>query len=217
MAASITAYKSLLKKLLPKGRAWTAEEGSWLDKLLEALAVELTRIEDRARNLIEEADPRTTTELLEDWEEFVRIPDECQDKASTVPARRTDVVRKLTNRGGSSLGYFKQLATSAGYTVIVRNAHPFRMGRNRMGDFMNGDDWISWFVIEAPALDVNPFLMGSSVMGEPLRTFRNEILECIVRRAMHAHVDVFFDYDPRLLTEQDEILTTEDDEEIALG
>ncbi len=46
--------------------------------VLTGLAEELTRIELRALDLIEESDPRSAEETIEQWEEMLGLPDEQQ-------------------------------------------------------------------------------------------------------------------------------------------
>lgn len=58
--------RSLLQ-LLPRGAAWARSLDGTLGTLLEALAGELERIEDRALQLLRESLPSTVEELVDEW------------------------------------------------------------------------------------------------------------------------------------------------------
>ena len=55
-----TDYQTLLQQLLPYGPAWTDDPDAGITRLFTGLAQELARLDTRAWQLIEEADPRTT-------------------------------------------------------------------------------------------------------------------------------------------------------------
>jgi len=61
-----------MKQLLPPGW-WNLSPDSVLSKVFLAAGDECERVEDRSLVLIEEADPRTTSELLEDWERVLEL------------------------------------------------------------------------------------------------------------------------------------------------
>lgn len=187
-------YVQLLKGLLPKGRAWNRDSGTMLDKFLYGLAAELERDDVLISKLITEADPRTATELLPEWEETVGLPDECQDISQSVGQRRADIFRKFSTAGGQSPQYFIDLAATFGYTVEIKNLLSFRAGRGRAGDHIWG--WDFRFYWQVFSNDVTPvyFRAGQSSAGNPLRLYRNDILECVIRRAAPAHTHTIFAY-----------------------
>lgn len=59
--------------LLPRGVAWSKSPDSRLGKLLDALTRELDRVEARAADLLRESNPRTTSELLLEWDAIVAL------------------------------------------------------------------------------------------------------------------------------------------------
>ena len=79
--ATAEQYRQALQSLLPPGPAFTREPNALLTKLLDALAQELYRADLRAAQLIDEAFPDTTTELLPDWERVAGLPDACGEIA----------------------------------------------------------------------------------------------------------------------------------------
>src|SRR4051812_28592617 len=91
----VEIYTKLLKRLLPPGRAWVASDGGHLSGLFSGLAEELSRAHVRGLALIEEMDPRTTFELLEDWERICGLPDACTGLGTTLQDRRNQIVARL--------------------------------------------------------------------------------------------------------------------------
>lgn len=189
-------YIEVLKSLLPKGFAWTRGISSTFYKLFDAMAEEMARFDLRVgTDLINEADPRTSFELLTDWEALVGLPDDCQTSLGvTVAQRRLDIIRKLTSRGGQSRQFFIDLAAAFGYTVTVTQALPFRAGKSRCGDrCYDVDWWYHWFVSADSAISTY-FLSGVGRAGDPLRTWTNTTLECVIREVKPAHSVVHFIY-----------------------
>src|SRR3546814_16731414 len=96
------AYLAQLQTLLPPGDAWPRDPDAVLTRMLDAFAAALAQVDGRAGDLITEADPRSTDELLEDWERVTGLPDPCAGDEQTAEGRRGRVVKKLPNRGGQS-------------------------------------------------------------------------------------------------------------------
>ena len=107
MAVTDADYLVQLQQLLPPGRAWPRDPNSALGKLLYGLAGEMARVDQRAENLINEALPNTTSELLPDWERVTNV------------TSRDAVVVTLTTGGGSTPAYFIALASALGITVAI--------------------------------------------------------------------------------------------------
>lgn len=190
----IIRYKELLKSLWPEGKAWNREEGSMFDVLNEGLAVELARIEERVQNLLNEADPRTAFEALDDWENVVGIPDDCESQAATITERQAAIVRRLRYRGALTKTFLTELAALLEYEIEIDETFPFRMGKNRMGDPMYGANWKFWFTVRIEEFETGVFRMGTNRMGDRLRSFQNTILECVLNKSKPAHTDILFTY-----------------------
>jgi len=192
--ATAEQYRQALQSLLPPGPAFTREPNALLTKLLDALAQELYRADLRAAQLIDEAFPDTTTELLPDWERVAGLPDACGEIAGTIQERRRDLLAKLTARGGQSRQYFIDLAAQLGFTITISEFRPFRVGMNAVGEPLYGADW--WFVwqVNASETTYTYFRTGASSIGEPLRTWGNHRLECVVDQLKPAHTIVIFSY-----------------------
>jgi uncharacterized protein YmfQ (DUF2313 family) len=200
---SALAYQAQLAALLPRGRAWPREDGSELMKLMHAKAEELARIDGRVSDLLEEVDPRTTLELLDDWERVAGLPDSCIAAPDSIAERRAAVQSRITGMGGQTREYFINLAATLGFAITIDEFQPFRVGAGRVGDLLYGEAWAHvWRVnVQPPAIDdggglsIRYFRVGESRVGERLVGFGSLDLECIIRRAAPAHSIVIFAYD----------------------
>lgn len=191
----IDDYIEQLSALLPPGLAIRRETDTDVYKLLTALAEELARVDGRGDDLLRESDPRTTLEMLTDWETQVGLPDPCLAGVDqTVQERRNAVVARLTGRGGQSRQFFIDLAASLGYTVTITEFRPFRAGISTAGDALTNGDWIFAWRVNAPETTITPFRAGQSTAGEPLRAWGNERLECAIERVSPAHTILQFAY-----------------------
>jgi len=212
--SQIDNYRSFLLNLWPQGRAWNREFESLLYLITEGLSVEFTRLETRALELLRELDPRTTFELLSEWESMLGIPDECQSVSGTNEERLRAILLKLTQRGGNALS--KQamidLAASVGYTVEIEEpgANLFRCGVSRCGDRLYGSLWKFWFQVITESYVTSQFRAGTNRAGDRLRSFQNTELECVIGRAKPAHTNAQFIYLGEVIsTEGGEDLLTE--------
>lgn len=194
--ADEAAYLAGLQALLPRGWAWPRREDSNLAKLVAAIADGFARLHRGiTRLLVTEADPRSTLELLPEWERMLGLPDECIGIPETLQERRLLVTTRYTATGGQSRAYFIELASSLGYSVTIEEGKVFRLGLSRLGaDRLNHPGWAYAWTVHAPTVTVIPFRLGQSTLGERLKTFGNARLECSIRRAAPAHTIVHFAY-----------------------
>lgn len=112
---------SLLQAHLPTGAAWLAWRipGKNAYKLISALA----RAYDDAIQFMckveSELDPRTTEELITEWEAAVGLPDPCLPKATTLEERRAWIMFRLTKRRWSTAQDWHDLAALYGLTIAI--------------------------------------------------------------------------------------------------
>lgn len=210
MASNVKKYASLLKNLLPLGRAW---ENVKDNTLWRGLGTELCRVEDRGVDLLREFGPLTTDELLDDWEALLGIPDECTPADQSINERRVQINQKLGLVGGINAQFYIDLAASLGFTIEIENPLPFTVGRMRVGDalynnqpprdtFRVGDNvvsnqlavfgWQFYFIAKVPVAELTRFRVGNSRVGEPLVEFGNALLQCTIRKSKPAHSGVVF-------------------------
>jgi uncharacterized protein YmfQ (DUF2313 family) len=209
MSQSAAAYARVLRQLLPTGPAWIIEPDDVRAKALLAMAEELARLDARGDQLIEEMDPRTTLELLGEWERAVGLPDDVVTEIpATITERRIAVLQKLTASGGQSRQYFIDLAATSGFNVTIteyfKDVAAARCGTMRCGLFRvySTDAAFVWQVnvdLSSPGLagGLQPsvwFRCGIWRCGERLRSWNGPILEDIIRRYAPAHTTVLFVY-----------------------
>lgn len=188
-------YRLLLAGLLPLGGAWPREPQSTLQQTLSALAAELARVDQRVSALLIESDPRSASELLGDWERVAGLPDPCVVAPQTVQERRAAVEARITGVGGQSKAFFIQIAARLGYTISIDEFRPFVAGSNAGDSLSNGAAWAHTWRINAPEQTVREFRVGEATVGEALRTWGNEILECAFdHRLKPAHTNLLFAY-----------------------
>lgn len=199
------AYRDQMLQLAPPGKAFPRHPGSSWGRLLHGLAEELARVDARTGQLLDEADPRTTLELLPDWERVAALPDTCTGKPDTITERRAALVSRIASTGGQSIPYFVGLAASLGYYVEIQEYRPLEAGFD-CGDECRGDDWaFVWtmrvLIDEESYVDgLAEFVAGSSA-GDYLRGWGALDLECVIGRARPAHTVTLFAY----ITEPDAV------------
>ena len=195
MGMSRGDYLSQLQALLPQGPAWPREPDALLTRLLDGFAEEFARVDARADQLIEEADPRTTYELLADWERVAGLPGTCALLAGidlTVEQRRAALVAKITERGGQSRAYFIALAALLGFTITITEFHEYSVNDD-IESALNGEDWNFAWQINAPLNTVIDMTVASNV-DTPLSVWGNALLECALSKDKPAHTVALFAY-----------------------
>lgn len=190
-------YLHMLLALLPTGPAWRAPIGSVLRTELEAMAQELARVEAALELALDECDPQTTQLMLLEWETELGLPDECSELYETVAERRGAVLAKLTDTGGMRPEDYEELAmvyAEEGYVVRVVDYQPFVVDGSSVGEALTNDEWTYAFGVQAPGITFRDFNVGVSVAGEPLRTWGNTKLACVIDRYKPAHAVAVLEY-----------------------
>lgn len=177
------AYARQLKQLLPRGSLFALESDSNLSKLLLGIADELARIDGRAEDLVNEWDPRTCDDTIEDWERVLGVT---PASGVSLAARRLLVSTMITAQGGSTKAYFAAVAAALGFSVtVVRTAvHTWTMTVD-----------LSESTTEF-ALESTDFRAGIARAGDPLSSWRIPALEDVINRLKPAHTLALFVYVP---------------------
>lgn len=186
--ATATDYKNMLIALLPKGEAWDSAD---IVPQMTALAEELARIDARLAALIEESDPRTVTELIDEWETDWSLPTECTGPLDTLEKRRDALINRIRTTPDQSRQTYIDFAEQAGYTITITEYSA--------GDAVPGHPEIptadAAFVVQ-----INSALTGfddremGDDMGEPFATWGDTFLECTLRELSQAHHVLIFAY-----------------------
>jgi uncharacterized protein YmfQ (DUF2313 family) len=195
--ASKAGYLHSLQGLLPQGQAWTRDKSAVLTKVLELLAAELARVDTRIQALHKEADPRTTVEMLTDWETHAGLPDTCTPAGVTYQERIAALVDKITRLGGQSPAFYIGIAERLGYEIELVEYKPFICGYSECGDELNGGDEIRFqWVVRVLGARLTEFYCGVSECGDALGEFdQAEDLECILRLLKPAHTNLILSYE----------------------
>jgi uncharacterized protein YmfQ (DUF2313 family) len=187
-----SAYLEQLQALLPPGAAWPRDPDAVLTRILDSTAAEMARIDGRAADLALEADPRTTIELLADWERVLGLPDPCSGLAPDLAGRRAQVTARLTALGGQSVAFFIALGAALGYTVSIEEFRPFTCD-SQVDDSIDPHPWPFAWRVQAPRTTVR-VMSCASACDEPIRSWGNQPLECLFQRLAPAHTKVLFAY-----------------------
>ena len=120
-------YRELCFSLVPLGLFNHQRENakSAIYKLFDGLAAEFARIHQRADDLVLEANPASTAELLQLWEETLGITPNSTD---TTAKRRARVVARFLEEGGQSREYFIALAAALGFEIEIETYPAFEAG-----------------------------------------------------------------------------------------
>lgn len=188
--ATVQDYEVQLQALLPPGPAWSEP-----DVLLAGIALECSRIHGRLLQLIEEADPRTTTEMLGDWERVAGLPNACMralEVDQTFAQRIGALVAHLTATGGQSIPYYVSVAAALGYSVTI-DEFPIHTVLSDVNAALNAPPWQYVWRINSQLITSGGFSVISPVI-EPLSWFGNEALECVLKAIAPAHTLLLFNY-----------------------
>jgi uncharacterized protein YmfQ (DUF2313 family) len=192
--AGLTAddYRQQLFALLPPGIVWKVDLGSTVQRLLAGQALEFARIDERAGALLVEADPRQALYTFEDWEASYGLPSACAPAGQSMADRRAALIGRIVGRGGMTAQDYLDLAEGLGYAgtqvlefreATVEVDTPTGHTGAVIGDDINGVDWdLTWRVL-LPTGVVRESIIEQAVIGDPLRSWGDELIECSLRHA----------------------------------
>ncbi len=169
-------YLPMLLSLLPPGPIWEYEEGDDIYELLKALSYAYARIEARGQDLINEMDPRTTFELLSDWERVLDLPGTNPNPAITTQERRDAIHGLLLGFGDPNRSFYEDLAEGLGYNAVVtQEQYSVWVPGSLVGNPLSQHEWrYVWHLITQS---------GSS----------DDLLKWTTRLTVPEHTKVFFD------------------------
>jgi uncharacterized protein YmfQ (DUF2313 family) len=186
-------FRSAFMSLLPTGPIWPRSESSVLYQLSGVWAASFARSSDRAINLLVDAFPSTTTELLAEWEATLGLPDPCAGTNPSIAQRRAQVVARLTDTNGCSVAYFVAFAKALGYDITITQFAPRRFGA-RFGTPFGGEAWAYAWQVNVPQFTVNRLKFGDS-FGQPWAQWNNNVLQCEMKARAPAHTILLFNYE----------------------
>lgn len=192
MAMSRDAYRQALFGLLPPGLFWNL--GPNFRNLIDARAQMLERVDLRGDDLLREMDPRTTYELLPDFERVYGLPDPCAPEALSVADRRAAVVAKITDAGLQTPAFFIQQAEAMGYVGTELQEFELCTCESDCEDLLCEEPWMHVFMLHLP---VAPPALGATCDGsceDYLGAPPNTRIECLINRLKPAHTAALFNY-----------------------
>ncbi|MBX6386333.1 MAG: DUF2313 domain-containing protein [Microbispora sp.] len=197
-AADLTSadYQAALQALLPHGRVWPREPDAVQSRVAAGLAQTAARLHARANYLLRDAFPVAPLELLPEWEATLGLPDPCAGSAAdqSMEQRQAAVAARFVGRGGQSVAYYTGVAAALGYQITITQFTPAVVGRARIGDPLAGAGWAHVWRVNAPETTVLVSRVGSARIGDRLREWGNNTLECALSRIRPAHTILQFAY-----------------------
>ncbi|MCE8004213.1 YmfQ family protein [Billgrantia ethanolica] len=194
MGGGLTAddYRGLLFSLLPPGVVWPTEPDSTLHRLQLGQAQEFARVDERGQALLVESDPRQALYLFEEWEASYGLPSRCAPADQSRADRRVALIGRIVGRGGMRAVDYIELAEGLGYAGVevlefreatVEVDTPTGHTGAVIGDDINGEDWeLTWRVM-LPSGVVRESVIDESQIGDPLRSWGDDLVECVLREA----------------------------------
>ncbi|MFZ6724718.1 YmfQ family protein [Undibacterium sp. MH2W] len=193
-AYSEADYLTALQSLLPTGRVWPRDPNSTQVSVLSGLVPSIARHNVAANNLLIDAFPATTYQLLAEWEATLGLPDPCAGEYPNLLTRRSQVLARFCGVGGQSISYIIAYASALGFPITITQYAPARIGACRVGQPVNSQDWAFAWTVNAGVTNVQKSHIGYSYAGQPIQSFGNEILECAIKEIAPAHTIVNFSY-----------------------
>jgi uncharacterized protein YmfQ (DUF2313 family) len=196
MGVSAEGYRAHLQALLPAGGAWPREAGSALTMLLDGLSLGLARVDSRIDDLVSEACPASTLELLDDWERVAGLPDDCAvDVVKTLSQRRATLVQRLSGRGGQSREYFLAVTALLGFTCTLTEFDLHTCNSTCEAPVTDLQWRFAWQINVSSAQTVSEQTCEDTC-ETALASWGNAEFECTLRRLKPAHTLLIFTYGP---------------------
>lgn len=219
-------YAQQFMHLLPTGQAWPrgsdcGSPDTVLERVCRGLSDYWGFVDGRAADLlVRESDPRTTIELLPDWERAWGLPDPCFISGQSISERQRILVLWMTWLGAQSRDYLTAVAKLVGYDIQIEEYAPFQVGISRCGDTKEADkeaggdgtkprweigppEMRFYWSTNATAPSLTWFRAGASEVGaDPhLRIGIDEEIHCLLNRWKPAHTQIVFRTDYSQLDE----------------
>lgn len=156
------AYRRMQQALLPPGRLWNLV-GSLLSDLFMGAADELTRLDVRAGDLLDEAVPSLANELLPEYESDLDLV-----AAATIGERQANIVARLTARQrfrpiDFQTALAQLLAQASASVVVIERSHALARS---MGD---DREIYRFFVYRDPTLPGTYFLASAQALIDAIK------------------------------------------------
>lgn len=194
---SVDDYDKALDRLLPRGPIWQRTPGSVLDSILHAIAQELARVDAQADRVLEEADPRTSFDLLQQWFTDWGIPSACLAALAdpTLEEKRRELITKITSSRSLTAQFFRDVAETLGYEADIVTYSAFTV-RDTADKSLFGTEWNTAYAmgIAVKSSSSQQLFNTTWTVDQPLAVWGDRLFECLMRELVPAHVTAIFEY-----------------------
>ena len=184
-------YQQAMLRLLPTGRVWRRDPASTLSAVMLALAPTYTRNTAAAAQVLIDASPATTQNLLVEWENSLGLPDPCTAPNPSIEQRQAAVRAKFGARGGLTTTYFLTLAAALGFTITITEFAPFAVDMPCDEPLLE-PEWAFIWQVNAPQITTFYFSVEESSVDDPLETYDAGELVCRITQDAPAGTLVLF-------------------------
>jgi uncharacterized protein YmfQ (DUF2313 family) len=181
---------------LPLGEVFNAKDilNSNFNKLMRALAQEFGRSQSKLYELEQEYDMQNTTNLIDEWEAALGIPDECFSNTVDIITRRIQCVAKFAKMNIATEQDWIDLAALLGYNIRIEHGTdymclpfilPFILGTTKTARFTI----IIVFVDLPPPTCVLPLTLPFTLVDG------GNVLTCVFEHLKPANVQILYRYE----------------------
>lgn len=188
------------------GDTWPAVQNDrygsrlWLlqrSKLTNQLVQTVTRVHQRADALMQELDPRTTTELINRWERLCGLPDECMPAGTqTLRQRQQRLDAKVNLAGGINEDFYLAQLAALGRpdATITRYDKSTFTCSSACTDAVNAPEWRYYWQVNMPAATNTTWMTCGDPCDSALRIWGDTVVECVLNKLCSSHTYVIFKY-----------------------
>jgi uncharacterized protein YmfQ (DUF2313 family) len=175
---------------LPNGLAWNKNPSSNLYNAVLALTGTFVNHQTSAANLLTDAFPASTVDLLPEWQATLGLPDDCSPAAPTLAQAQQQVLSRFAGVLGQSVPFLIQFAASLGFTITITE---FGVPTPDNYCYAPQANTANYVQINLPDVQLAFFEVGTGEAGDPLvSTASFESLECEIDRVLPATAVPFF-------------------------
>src|SRR5579862_8212652 len=184
-------FRQALSRLMPRGRVWRDDPESIQTALMGALAPSYVRSAAAAAQVLIDANPTTTVNLLAEWEESLGLPDPCTASNPSIEQRQAAVAAKWAARGSLRIAYFTAMALALGFTITITEFTPYSVDQAIDLPLLD-PEWSYIWEVDAPEIVTEYFSVDLSSVDDPLETYDAGELICRISADAPSETLVYF-------------------------
>ena len=184
-------FQQAMQRLAPRGRIWRGDPLAIFVNTLGALAPTYARSTAAGAELLIDANPTTTVNLLAEWEDSLGLPDPCTASNPSIEQRQAAVRAKWGARGGLRPDYFITMAANLGFAITIEEFTPYSVDQPVDLPLLDAA-WSYIWQVNAPAVVTSYFTVDSSAVDDPLEDYDAGELVCRITRDAPAGTLVLF-------------------------